>query len=144
MERKKVLIWISVAVALAALIVGVGLALNSRKAVELQLPEVEEVVTVEVATPDTASQMSMSSSYYQEYIADLLTALEDSEPTAEQSENDQPTGVEEYDTIKVTTADEVYVLYVYERNGTTYVEVPYQGIYKADDGLLQYLENIPQ
>ena len=52
-------------------------------------------------------------------------------PTRIMSVNDYPAG-EDYTKISCVCSDKTYTYYLYEKNGTTYVEIPYEGVYIVD------------
>ena len=58
----------------------------------------------------------------------ILQNIDSVIPTRKMSVNDYPTG-EEYTKISCVCSDKTYTYYLYEKNGTTYLEVPYEGVY---------------
>ena len=101
------------------------------------LPPEESVQTVSIKrdgeTTDCGSQ---------EQIGELLSILADMEPTGKQSVQDVPQA-EEYTSIHFEdTEDHDYTLFYYEKDGTDYVEQPYQGIYEPDPALGVLLDEI--
>ncbi len=69
----------------------------------------------------------------------LLALLEGSEPTRIMSVNDTPAGVE-WSCIEIKTEARAYLYFVYLDGGETYVEMPYTGVYIAEDSLLERIE----
>ena len=101
------------------------------------LPPEESVQTVSIKrdgeTTDCGSQ---------EQIGELLSILADMEPTGKQSVQDVPQA-EEYTSIHFEDIeDHDYALFYYEKDGTDYVEQPYQGIYEPDPALGVLLDEI--
>ena len=101
------------------------------------LPPEESVQTVSIKrdgeTTDCGSQ---------EQIGELLSILADMEPTGKQSVQDVPQA-EEYTSIHFEDIeDHDYTLFYYEKDGTDYVEQPYQGIYEPDPALGVLLDEI--
>ena len=101
------------------------------------LPPEESVQTVSIKrdgeTTDCGSQ---------EQIGELLSILADMEPTGKQSVQDVPQA-EEYISIHFEdTEDHDYTLFYYEKDGTDYVEQPYQGIYEPAPALGVLLDEI--
>lgn len=102
-----------------------------------------------VPCPDEASVYSASLSYCggvsvfpgKEEIGSLLEYIGNSVPTGRQSVNDSPAASEYYIT-DIVTEDRSYRYYIYKEKSTVYVELPYEGIYKASDRLIVFLENI--
>ena len=102
-----------------------------------------------VPCPDEASVYSASLSYCdgvsvfpgKEEIGSLLEYISNSVPTGRQSVNDSPATSEYYIT-DIVTEDRSYRYYIYKEKSTVYVELPYEGIYKASDRLIVFLENI--
>lgn len=62
---------------------------------------------------------------------DILTSLWEAKPTRRMSVNDQPTA-ERYSKIVIETETEEFFCYLYSEHFTTYMEVPYVGIYKVE------------
>ena len=101
------------------------------------LPPEESVQTVSIKrdgeTTDCGSR---------EQIGELLSILADMEPTGKQSVQDVPQA-EEYTSIHFEDIeDHDYTLFYYEKDGTDYVEQPYQGIYEPDPALGVLLDEI--
>lgn len=68
-------------------------------------------------------------------LADLLTYLSQGQKTRQDSVNDQP-DVSLYVRFEVVLKDGgIQTFYIYEKGGQTYLEVPYQGIYKLKEPL---------
>lgn len=69
-------------------------------------------------------------------ISSLIKDIEEKSSYSKESVNDNPNGV---DYIKVKMDTKTY--YVYERNGKTYIEEPYNGIWKIPSDLYKNIKN---
>ena len=65
----------------------------------------------------------------------VMRLLRAAEPTRRQSVNDQPTNVASYGTVTIRAGDRTTVVYYYEKDGKHYIEQPYRGIYRTEDGI---------
>ena len=69
-------------------------------------------------------------------ISSLIKNIEEKSSYSKESVNDNPNNV---DYIKVKMDTKTY--YVYERNGKTYIEEPYNGIWKISSDLYKTIKN---
>lgn len=69
-------------------------------------------------------------------ISSLIKNIEEKSSYSKESVNDNPNNV---DYIKVKMDTKTY--YVYERNGKTYIEEPYNGIWKIPSDLYKTIKN---
>lgn len=69
-------------------------------------------------------------------ISSLIKDIEEKSSYSKESVNDNPNGV---DYIKVKMDTKTY--YIYERNGKTYIEEPYNGIWKIPSDLYKTIKN---
>lgn len=105
----------------------------------IKYPEVEEVdsVTLGCNTPDATIPMS------NEYFDDLILYIEKAKPTRRLTVDDYPSN-RPYYVVEVQKGKRQYRYFVYEEGEQVYVEIPYEGVYKADDELfslvLRYFE----
>lgn len=72
----------------------------------------------------------------QDKISSLIKDIEEKSSYSKESVNDNPNSV---DYIKVKMDTKTY--YVYERNGKTYIEEPYNRIWKIPSGLYKTIKN---
>ena len=101
------------------------------------LPPEESVQTVSIKRDGETTDCGR-----QEQNGELLSILADMEPTGKQSVQDVPQA-EEYISIHFEdTEDHDYTLFYYEKDGTDYVEQPYQGIYEPAPALGVLLDEI--
>ena len=73
---------------------------------------------------------------YECKISSLIKNIEEKSSYSKESVNDTPNGV---DYIKVKMDTKTY--YVYERHGKTYIEEPYNGIWKIPSDLYKSIKN---
>ena len=72
----------------------------------------------------------------QDKISSLINDIEEKSSYSKESVNDNPNGV---DYIKVKMDTKTY--YIYERNGKTYIEEPYNGIWKIPSDLYKSIKH---
>ena len=72
----------------------------------------------------------------QDKISSLIKDIEEKSSYSKESVNDNPDNV---DYIKVKMDTKTY--YVYERNGKTYIEEPYNGVWKIPSDLYKTIKN---
>lgn len=101
------------------------------QAAPLSVPTAAEVMSVTVTAHDTQQSVALTDPAAQQELLALLTAAR---PTRKMSVNDTP-DVGDYFMVAVETSAAQYRLFVYTEGGQTYVERPYEGIYRADDEL---------
>ena len=99
----------------------------------LELPAAQNVVSINIST-DTAPAYLLSPDDH----AALLDALSAIRPTRGMTLNDYP-DVRPYHCIEINTSSGLYRLFLYEYAARTYVESPYEGIYRADDKLYELI-----
>ena len=68
----------------------------------------------------------------------ILSLLSEAEPTRKMSVQDCPDAKTYYE-IAAKTSERTHYFYVYFESGTCYVEIPYEGIYTVDKGLVNLL-----
>lgn len=69
----------------------------------------------------------------------ILYSIRNAQPTRNWSVNDYPTA-EHYYTIEINTSTRQYRYFVYIEDSQVYLESPYEGVYKADQQLFDFLE----
>ena len=73
--------------------------------------------------------------------AALLALMADAEPTRTMSVNDTPTTAVYY-TVFLQTHERKCWYFVYEDHGTVYIEIPYEGVYRAEQELLALVQSL--
>lgn len=101
-----------------------------RAADPVSLPEPGDVCSICLVSAAGAERETAD----REEIAALLQTLREASPTRMASVNDAPGNGTAYGTITIRTDDGETVLYFYDRDGTHYLEQPYQGIYTLPEG----------
>ena len=71
----------------------------------------------------------------------LLAMIADAEPTRIMSVNDDPTA-KVYYTVTAAVPEREYRYFVYEDNGEVLIEIPYEGVYRADRELLVQIKKM--
>ena len=136
---KKIIIPIIAVIVLAALIGGAYLVMDSLfpKADPINVPFASSVVSMTVIKNENrqdGEQRAIASAD----IDSILSLLSEAEPTRKMSVQDSPDAKTYYE-IAVKTSDRTHSFYVYFENGICYVEIPYEGIYTVDNGLVNLL-----
>ena len=72
-------------------------------------------------------------------IEELCTYINAAEPTRIMSVNDYP-DVRPYYVVEIKSVDRYFRYMIYEDNGKTYVEVPYEGVYTIDEKAIDILQ----
>ena len=96
------------------------------KADAIVCPNDEHVLSI-VLTANDAVVIEMDDEQYNV----VLECIRNAKPTRRMSVNDVPS-TNTYYILNVTTATKNYRYFVYEDGSRVYIEMPYQGIYKAD------------
>ena len=109
------------------------------KAEPIKHPETDEIVSVTLSCNTPDATIPMSKKYYE----DLIRYISEAKPTRKQSLNDTPTSGAYYG-VEIQTGEKQYRYFVYEEGEQVYIEMPYEGIYEAEDKLfnivLKYFE----
>lgn len=100
-------------------------------------PDVGEVVSVTISTPDGESTDVSN-------FASLIMQIQQVQPTRIVSVNDFPAAGFYYQVVAATSEKE-YDYFVYQEDGQVYLEIPYSGIYKGlhNTGNSSLMEIIP-
>lgn len=138
---KKILIPVIIVVILAGLILGGYLMIDSLfpKADPINVPSASSVVSMTVKKNEdrkAGEQREITNAD----VDSILSKLSEAEPTRKMSVQDSPDAKTYYE-IAVKTNEITHYFYVYFENGACYVEIPYEGIYTVDKGLLELLSN---
>ena len=72
-------------------------------------------------------------------IEEIITYINEAEPTRIMSVNDYPS-VSPYYVVEIKSVDRYFRYMIYEDNGKTYVEVPYEGVYTIDEKAIDILQ----
>ena len=131
--KKLLTFFLSFLLVVSALI-GYGYSKLCPMAAPLAYPEAAQTADITVTKSQAAEAVAMS----QEDVSILLGAIASAMPTRKQSVNDAPYATPYY-RIAILTEERTYVYYVYEERGVTYLESPYEGIYRIDDAVLKRL-----
>ncbi len=100
------------------------------KADSINCPTIERVISITlVGDNDTSATAEMSD------FGEFLVNIGNAQPTRKMSVNDYPT-VRPYYSIALDTSDREYRYFVYVENAQTYIEIPYKGVYKANEQIL--------
>ena len=97
------------------------------KAPPIDVPDFDRELTIIVELPNGSSYEDRHDGVLDTHRC-YLDKIRLARPTRIMSVNDYPTG-EDYTKISCVCSDKTYTYYLYEKNGTTYVEVPYEGVY---------------
>ena len=136
---KKIIIPIIVIVILAALILGGYLMIDSLfpKADPINVPSASSVVSMTVKKNEDRKDEEPREIANAD-IDSILSHLSEAEPTRKTSVQDRPDAKTYYE-IAAKTDERTHYFYVYFDNGTCYVEIPYEGIYTVDKGIVNLL-----
>ena len=136
---KKIIIPIIVVVAIVALIGGGYLVMDSLfpKADPINVPSASSVVSMTVIKNDSGQNGEPREIAIVD-VDSILSLLSEAEPTRKMSVQDSPDAKTYYE-IAAKTSERTHYFYVYFENGTCYVEIPYEGIYTVDKGLVNLL-----
>ena len=136
---KKIIIPIIVIVILAGLILGGYFVIDSLfpKADPINVPSASSVVSMTVKKNEDRKDEEPREIADAD-IDDILSKLSEAEPTRKMSVQDSPDAKTYYE-IAAKTDERTHYFYVYFDNGTCYVEIPYEGIYTVDKGIVNLL-----
>lgn len=95
-------------------------------------PDDGDVILVSLTFNEIAIEMD------EERYKDVLEVIRDAKPTRRMSVNDVPS-TNTYCILDIVTATKNYRYFVYEDGSRVYIEMPYQGIYKADRQFLDLI-----
>ena len=136
---KKIIIPIIVVVVIAALIGGGYLVMDGLfpKADPINVPSASSIVSMTVIKNESR-QDGEPREIASTDVVSILSHLSEAEPTRKMSVQDSPDAQTYYE-IAVKTSERTHYFYVYFESGTCYVEIPYEGIYTVDNGLVNLL-----
>jgi len=130
MKKKTIVIIVAV---FAVLLLGAYMVFDNifPKAETIKQLEVSMVKSVSLYDSDD-NEIEVSDAELQK----LLPYINAAEATRKMSVNDYP-NVRPYYQLEVKTEERILRYMIYEEDGTTYVELPYEGIYIIDDNVLE-------
>jgi len=140
MKKKNIILTI-VLIVCVGLLAGAVYLFNDifPKAKPIRHPEPNEIVSVKLSCNTPDATIPMSEKYYE----DLIRYISEAKPTRKQTLNDTPTSGAYYG-VEIQTDEIQYRYFVYEEGEQVYIEMPYEGIYKAEHTLfsivLKYFE----
>ncbi len=103
-------------------------------AAPINCPEAESITKISL-TQNNGNSVTLETANYSE----LLKSINNAQPTRKMSVNDYPT-VKTYYTVKITTPEREYRYFLYTENSQIYIEIPYEGVYKANQRILDLVE----
>ena len=138
---KKILTPVIIVVILAGLILGGYLMIDSLfpKADPINVPSASSVVSMTVKKNEDRKDKEPREIANTD-VDSILSKLSEAEPTRKMSVQDSPDAKTCYE-IAVKTDERTHYFYAYEEGETYYIEIPYEGIYTTDKGLLELLSN---
>lgn len=119
-------------IGLVVIIIMLGIYTFHSNKKTLDLPDTSKVQFEHVHDGDMTTAYECDESK----ISSLIKNIEEKSSYSKESVNDNPNNV---DYIKVKMDTKTY--YVYERNGKTYIEEPYNGIWKIPSDLYKTIKN---
>ena len=99
------------------------------KAPPINCPSGEDVISVSISQNNDFVEIGAPMN------KDILQNIRNAEPTRKMSVNDYPV-VDPYYSIEIETLERSYQYFVYSENSKVYIEIPYEGIYEANQRLL--------
>ena len=102
----------------------------------IRYPENTDILSVMIGCNTSNVTIPMNEESYDT----LFAYIKESKPTRKQSVNDFPY-IRPYYCLIVETEEMQYYYFVYQEGEETYIEMPYQGIYKAESQLYRMILN---
>ena len=136
---KKIVILVVALAIIAGLIIGGYLMIDSLfpKADSINVPSASSVVSMTVKKNENRNDGDLREIANAD-VDSILSKLSEAEPTRKMSVQDSPDAQTYYE-IAVKTNERTHYFYIYFESGTCYVEIPYEGIYTVDNGLVNLL-----
>ncbi len=129
--------WIIVIIALLSIsIIGGGYAVLDNifpKAATINCPTEDSITSISLIQNNNVS-VTIDATDFEEFLQNIRNA----QPTRQMSVNDYPR-VKTYYTIVVDTSVREYKYFIYTENSQVYIELPYEGIYKANQQVLDFI-----
>ena len=128
--------WVIIIIALLGIAVIGGYAILNNifpKADPIKFPDTESITAITLIQKGGSSVAVETADF-----GEILKNVTNAQPTRTMSVNDYPTA-KTYYTIEVDTAARQYRYFLYAENSQVYVELPYEGIYKANQQFLDFV-----
>ena len=103
------------------------------KADPINCPAAENIQSVSLSGNDEHTVLLNETDY-----EELLHNISNSLPTRNMPMNDYP-AVRQYYTITIQTSVREYRYFVYEEDSQVYIELPYEGIYRSENKMLDFV-----
>ena len=129
--------WVIIIIALLGIAVIGGYAILNNifpKADPIKFPDTESITAITLIQKDGSSVAVETADF-----GEILKNITNAQPTRTMSVNDYPTA-KTYYTIEVDTAARQYRYFLYAENSQVHIELPYEGIYKANQQFLDFIE----
>lgn len=98
----------------------------------IDYPDKEDIISISLVNNNTSYLITASD------FKTFLQYIHNSDPTRQWSIQDYPS-VANYYTIELLTENRLYRYFVYTEGSQIYIEHPYEGIYKADPQVLDFI-----
>ena len=136
---KKIVILVVASAIIIGLIIGGYLVMDSLfpKAEPINVPSASSVASMTVIKNESRQDGEQREIAIVD-VDSILSLLSEAEPTRKMSVQDSPDANTYYE-IAAKTNERTHYFYIYFENGTCYVEIPYEGIYTVDNGLVNLL-----
>ena len=136
---KKIVILVVALAIIAGLIIGGYLMIDSLfpKADPINAPSASSVVSMTVKKNENRNDGDLREIANAD-VDSILSKLSEAEPTRKMSVQDSPDAQTYYE-IAAKTNERTHYFYIYFESGTCYVDIPYEGIYTVDNGLVNLL-----
>ncbi len=106
------------------------------KADPILYPDIDNVTEINICKKLDDSKISIVD---RTDMKTMINILRNGEPTRNASVNDTPCA-DNYYSIEICEDDVRYLYYLYEENGKTYIESPYEGVYRVNNDGLYFVE----
>ena len=104
------------------------------EAAAITTPDTDSVLTITIVRNDGVSAEVTTADHQQ-----VLQVIAKAQPTRKMSVNDYPSAKVYYD-IKAVGSVSEYHCFVYREGNQTYIEIPYEGIYRTENQFLDTVE----
>ena len=128
--------WVIIIIALLGIAVIGGYAILNNifpKADPIKFPDTESITAITLIQKGGSSVAVETADF-----GEILKNITNAQSTRTMSVNDYPTA-KTYYTIEVDTAARQYRYFLYAENSQVYIELPYEGIYKANQQFLDFV-----
>lgn len=131
-------VWLIVIIALFGLAVIGGYAVFDRtfpKADPIICPNVKDITAI-LLTQNNNTSAGIETPTFAQILQNILNA----QPTRKMSVNDVPIA-KTYYTVEIDTPIRTYRYFIYTESSQVYIEIPYEGIYKANQQFFDFVAN---